>query len=173
MAERKEGVEMPIFGYDTIGSKTGLWGNYIIGSKFTMPYDGIANSISCYLYEYISTGDPPNKTKCAIYRVSDGKLIGVTEEVNVDKTAKWWTFNLITQPNLYKDIEYVLVLWGEKNKIMFYDTIGYSSYYKSGAYTGNFPDPISWEQKGYAGVYSIYCTYSGIGVLNVVNTNVE
>ena len=132
----------------------------MVGSRFTSPSSGTANSISVYIYNPTSTA---TNVKCAIYGESDKILIATTQQNNVPSGFNGWqTFNFATAPSLTNGASYSLVVW-LSNK-------GCNLYYNSGStgqtwYTiqtyGNFPNGPYNSLTGYTqenNVYSIYCT---------------
>jgi len=140
----------------------------IRGSIFTIPQDGVGESISGWIW----VTDEPTRYKCAIYRASDLRLIGVTEQRTISRTdggvwGVWATFNFSEpKPFLYAGTAYILVAWAESVAY----SAAYLAYdpgpgipgreqgrYQLMAYDG-FPDPLS---PGVEDTISlIYCTYT-------------
>ncbi|GAG95715.1 unnamed protein product, partial [marine sediment metagenome] len=77
----------PLFGYDTMGVNT-LYStfDYIIGSWFTCPEAGTANSITFYL---VLRSEDDGPQKLGIYKKSDGSFIGGTAEVSSQTPDSW------------------------------------------------------------------------------------
>jgi len=147
------------FGYETkeIGSQ---WiTNRISGSWFTCPEPGIAQSITAAVRNALAIDVP---YKCAIYRRSDGKLIGVTEEVMVPPTTgapgPWVTFNFPEPKPELENTDYYLVAWAKQNYSALHgtDEIGKGGYQE--LTYDSFPDP--WSRLLEDRKYCIYCTYT-------------
>jgi hypothetical protein len=100
---------MGIFGEDVYGNDNFQFtSNVIVGSSFTCPSDCVADSISVCITVYGGniTG------KCALYKVSDNSLVGVTEERvvnNADFTFE--VFNFISKPSLINGTDYYICYW--------------------------------------------------------------
>lgn len=145
---------MARFGYETIGGSYESLVDYITGSHFTCPGAGEADSITVHFDASIN----PGNAKCAIYKVSDDSLVGVTEERALN-TWDWHTFNFSApKPNL-TNIEYWLVLAHSVGaKYIDYDggDAGKGGY-EAFAYN-DFPAFESLT--GEARKYSIYCDYT-------------
>lgn len=153
-------VRDPDFGYKVKGGLSTSYVDYIIGTPYTCPSAGIAQSITVYVSLVLAGAD--TLVKCAIYKVSDNSLVGYTEEKLITEgTDDWVTFNIIWGGTLEADTAYYLVWWkGPAGPVyMYYDT-DLDGCYDSEAYNG-FPDPFSpttWANHK----FSIYCTYSAV-----------
>jgi len=170
---------MATFGYTTMGaiSWAGNIDNKIVGSIFTCPQNGTANSITAGLI----VTDVATRMKCAIYRASDRVLIGQTEEVLVPRSPTvggivqpvWTIFNFSTPPTLYGGVQYCLVVWS-------YDEPYTASYIQYDPGVGSPSDPTTWQALWFALAYgafpatlpsftrenricSIYCDYTVTG----------
>jgi len=146
------------FGYET-KEFTDIWiTNRITGSWFTCPDSGIAQSITAAVRNALGVDVP---YKCAIYRRSDGKLIGVTEEVMVPPTGApgpWITFNFPEpKPQLEANTDYYLVAWAKQSYSALHGTeeVGKGGYQE--LTYNSFPDP--WSRLLEDRKHSIYCTY--------------
>ena len=150
----------PTFGYTTKGANQALTpGNRIFASWYTCPENGQANSITVYLKQY-SSYTP--KIKCAIYRKSDGSLIGYTEEWQLTSGWDGWrTFSIISGGNLQAGTDYWLAMWGNEFYYRYYDSVSDKGCQKSATYN-DWPDPLTGitttDNKN-----SIYCTYTAGG----------
>jgi len=161
---------MGVFGYQVAGSSWTTSGDIIRGSIFTCPSNGRAVSITAYVKK---AGSSPLlgftvTFKYAIYRHSDGVLIGYTNEGSTTNTSGVWvTLNIISGGILVAGEVYVLVLFGKYEESLprwKYPSFAYDvgdpnqGHFKSLVYNG-FPDPIAWEGHNDR-KHSIYCTYS-------------
>ncbi|MCJ7571584.1 MAG: hypothetical protein MUO82_06885, partial [Candidatus Thermoplasmatota archaeon] len=150
------------FGYNTKAKTAGLNSNYIAGTSFVCPQNGVAQSITVWLDCWQST----LKAKCAIYSSDRTTLIGTTEEKVLGNKQTWQTFNFITQPNLVTGTSYYLVSWansGTDHVYTYYSSIsGYTSISASNTYGSTWPSSLSGTTNSNR-VYSIYCTYAASG----------
>jgi len=149
----------PVFGYDTMGTNGAGIENLMEGPVFPIPEDGVGISMSAGL----KSPDGWNaKVKCAVYRHSDLKLIGQTEErtIAVTTTFTFYTFNFAVQPHLVKGTDYVLLVWAEAAagacQLAFAFDASADSQYKAVAY-GGWPDPAVLTDS--VNLFSVYCTY--------------
>jgi len=144
----------PYFGYsERGGSRLTGWG-YILGSWFTCPSEGTADSITVYL------GGTLSKGKCGIYRKSDGSFVGETEE-KTSIPEGWNTFNFTDPKPSLSNVDYWLVVFGEAAPSVFATSeTGKMGRTLEDMYP-NFPDPWTPEIKDYK--ISIYCTYTPVG----------
>jgi len=163
---------MGTFGYATIGVNSKLITYYdpdagviheiIAGSVFTIPEDGIAESITVAL----KTGVAHSQyAQCAIYRHSDLKKIAVTQDVFIDLTTRfqWFTFPFAApKPTLTANTEYILVVWAEyatRTVYLAYDAgLTNQGHTQNGLVYNFWPDPLNPVHDN--AKYSIYCTYS-------------
>jgi hypothetical protein len=137
----------------------------IVGSQFTCPSNGTADSITAwfYVYYYAQMG-------AAIYRYSDGALIGTTDLIDVYNYEGFVQRTLDfsgTKPTLVADTVYVLVVWANaQDQVLF----GYTDsngpvlcdyYYTGYGYWWDWPDPIEWSGETTC-EYAIYCTYTPV-----------
>jgi hypothetical protein len=166
---------MAILGYNTLGTaSSSSIEDFITGSAFTIPENGMADSISVGLKSNVSWS---NKVKCAIYRVSDKVLIGVTEEkiVTLSSTANWFTF-LFTgdKPELAKNIEYYLVAWAIPSSFtnLIVANANIATSFALNRTYNSFPNPINITDT-FPLVYSIYCTYTPLAVQYTLTIQVE
>jgi len=140
---------MPIFGYPYTGTTELAIKNRIAGSWFRCPQRCIAQSISAFFYPGIA------KAKCAIYRRSDNRLIGVTEE-KTNLPSGFSTFNFPDPKPSLADIDYWLVTWGGDVGNLNITPQTAKGGYQEKTYN-SFPDP--WYPLSINYVASIYCTY--------------
>lgn len=145
------------FGWEAIGSErmAGL-SDLVLGSIFTAPENGIAESITVAF-------DSASNTKCALYRRSDFKLLGVTEE-KLAVAGGWTTFNFPTpKPPVNAGEKYILVAWVKIGTAIYCEMYQYTTrpgygYFK--AYN-DFLDPGASEFGMFSDkLCSIYCTYT-------------
>lgn len=160
---------MAVFGYQVIGTlgTTRNILNSIVGSVFTCPDAGTANSITVYLHIGGSAG---RKVKCAIYKHSDLSLVKATNE-RLDipiTTPGWYTFTFPAPDPELAAGDYILVAWGLAQGVPIFGYLYWDD--------GNGPDPGNqghYEDRVYDGFpgtmtvgghedrkYSIYCTYT-------------
>ena len=153
---------MPRFGSEEMGGMGCLITNKIRGSHFTCPSRGQAESITAALFGLLAG----NATvKCAIYRKSDNKLIGVTNELLINfgspPEVYWVTFDFPEpKPILEAGVDYWLVAWSKAGtteaNIRFADetvrggeqVLTYNSF------------PEAWSLERISRRYSLYCTYT-------------
>jgi len=155
--------------------KMGWFGNQDQATTAPLAIDASANRIYGSYYQCLEKGQAtaivlklrnfeaftPN-IKCAIYRKSDGALIGYTEEKNISgKGAYTWVeFHIISGGTLVAGQDYYLVFWANDIITIPYgvhDHVADKGCRLNLAYDG-FPDPLV----GYtteALQYCIYCTY--------------
>ena len=144
---------MGLFGHNSKGAYSDYDANLIKGAYFTCPETCTADSISVYLLYY--TGGV--KVKCAIYRVSDLSLVGVTEEWTVTAAFDdWHVFNFSSPPTLANE-DYILVLWNNGIVYSYYDYPFAVGRVQGLAYDG-FPNPL--VPSNNSNKVSIYCTYT-------------
>ena len=149
----------PNFGYETAGSVYNYFNNVIRGSFFTCPENGTADSITVYTRAYSS--DYYGNMKCAIYKLSDLSLVGVTEEIYIDfVAAQWKTFNFPSPKPSLTATDYILVGWSSTFMFAYYDTETSKGRYQSLTYN-SFPNPLNPTIADFK--HSIYCTYTVAG----------
>ncbi len=151
---------MSVFGNETLGASKALVGGYILGSWFTCPTDGTADSITAYV-----DGASRDPFKCAIYRKDDNRLVGITEEITLEEPLTGWlTFNFSEpKPTLALGTDYFLVCWGRfSTQLLYFDYTGKSGNQRISY--GAWPDPWSptIAPDPYSKNYSIYCTYTPV-----------
>lgn len=155
---------MPTFGYTTIGGTlSNTIENHIGGSVFTIPENGIANSITAYIEVTITT----HEAKCGIYKHSDLSFVGGTEEKTIAIGTGWETFGFTSKPRLLAGVEYILVAWSETGGgvcIVAHDTGDTDQGHRKASNYNGFPDPLVTPTHG-TQKFSIYCTYSYCGKL--------
>jgi len=149
----------PNFGYETKGgTELAPAGNYINGSWYSCLDTGDADSITVYLKQKFENLP---KIKCAIYKKSDGALVGYTEEWTLTSGWDGWkTFNIVSGGSLTAQ-DYWLVFWANNLVCGYEDAETNKGLYKNLAYDG-FPDPLT----GFSLIarkWSIYCTYTAGG----------
>jgi len=146
---------MPSFGNGVIGASYGTTGNFIMGSWFTCPENGLAVSISVYGYVSPATG----RIKAAIYRLSDLALIGVTEEgTGYEMPGVWATLNFLApEPTLELGVEYLLVAWSTLFNFFGEDEAG-KGRHKPLPYDG-WPNPLTGAVSNNRKL-SIICNYT-------------
>ena len=151
---------MSVFGNETPGASKALLAGYILGSWFTCPTSGTADTITAYV-----EGASRDPFKCAIYRRADNRLVGVTEEITLDGPfTGWLAFNFSApKPTLAPGTDYFLVCWGKfSTQLLYYDSPGNSGNQRI-PYDA-WPDPWSptIDPEPYTRNYSIFCTYSPV-----------
>jgi hypothetical protein len=157
-AIQKAGTGTGTFGYNQIGGSYYTINGMILGSQYTIPTSGTAQSITAYFRVYGGSGA---NVKAAIYTTS-GVLVGQTEQrsLSYSSSANWYTFNFLSgnQPSLTAGTTYVLVLWSNNDVRFYRDTTGSVNVdYQTIAY-GTWPNPATFSTS--TNEYSIYCTYS-------------
>jgi hypothetical protein len=173
-----------VFGYTKVGGmeiRPGYDpytdGNCLFGAVFTAPESGIAENITVYLNQHIESTP---RIKCAIYRHTDLRLIGVTEEwMLTSGWMGWKTFKFSApKPRVEAGVKYVLVMWDDGDPTK---ESGYGGVYLRAddgeieqghsqplMYSG-FPDPASFVHNNM--VVSIYCEYSPTPVRLEINSS--
>jgi len=150
------------FGYINKGKSGQSIANRITGSVFTINENGTADNITAFVLFPLAM--PPVKSKCMIYKLSDSKLVGVTEEIS-GKTldgGEWRSYNFLEpKPVLYKDTQYILVCWCDHN-----DQGGELYYDDFEDERGRYDIELYGLPPQYADfrnesrLYSIYCSYT-------------
>lgn len=136
----------------------------ISGSIFLAPEKGLVYSIVCYQQlSSIYRG----KHACAIYRASDLKLLGITDERKWETGTTGWIMFVFSRPiPIEAGEEYLLIAWGTLGCSLYFDR-GYPNR-RYAAYNydikrdyPNFPDPfIRDTEPGMTdGLVSIYAEY--------------
>jgi hypothetical protein len=157
---------MATFGCLTVGDSFRNLNNNIDGSVFTCPTSGTTENITAY----ITTHDGEVTTKCAIYRHSDGSLVGETEEYT-GTFCDWHVYNFPSPVHLVADTEYVLVAFGQGYASLAYaGGIENQGHYQSRTYSQGFPSTASFNHDNIK--CSIYCSYTSATSL-VVKINGE
>jgi len=129
----------------------------IRGSFFTCPEPGAAQSIYVLIKTY---SDAPQRIKCAIYRESDNRLVGVTEEVIVNKAGDWWVRLNFPEPKpKLEATNYALVAWATSPVGIWLSPMDVPRGRQYVPYTGVFPDPWNPEVFRTKEAHGIYCTY--------------
>ena len=183
---------MAIFGYDAIGSGVANFGTTgaIYGTNFTTPANcESADSMTVYFEMSGGRASTVWTAKLAIYRLSDGALIGATEERFWDNVAPdpdpnpnppangWYTFNFSPALTLVPSTAYILVGWGQITgstlgspvfKMKWTADASYDIYAQDIAYTGTFPDPHGLTDIA-DGKFAIYATYTPTGINFQIN----
>ncbi len=141
------------FGYEDKGVLDTTSVNFIMGSWFSCPQNGTADSITVYIKQEVTDG----KIKCAIYKRADNTLVGYTEEWTVSiGWDDWKTLDIVSGGEL-EALDYYLVLWQNKGNRFYLDAEDGKGGYQSRAYNV-FPNP--WTPTPWGQKVSIYCTYS-------------
>ncbi len=146
----------------TVKGNNAAWqgANVMVGSRFTSPSNGVANSISVYIS---NTGTTSVPVKCAIYKESDKQLLGTTQQVSVPAGyLGWQTFTLTTAQSLTSGASYSIIAWfGAKNCYIYYNSATTTqSWYSTQTYS-NFPSGPYNSFPAYGqenNVYSLYLT---------------
>jgi hypothetical protein len=142
------------FGYETKDAEADTGPNIILGSWYSCPNSGTANSITVYLKQY---GSYTPKIKCAIYKKADYTLVGNTEEWTL--TAGWdnWkTLNIISGGTL-EATDYFLVTWISSVVYVYRGILASKGRWSSTTYDG-WPSP--WSPNTSGEKFSLYCTYT-------------
>jgi hypothetical protein len=146
----------PNFGYKTKGDAYETERHELIGSWFSCPEAGTANSITVFLNW--QSGNP--KVKYGTYKKSDGALVDYTEEWTVTNNwVDWKTLNIIWGGALVAT-DYWLIAWFSGYDVGFQLSFDVAN---KGAYMdqtyGSFPStfvPGSYDNHKHC----IYCTYT-------------
>lgn len=137
---------------------------------------GTANSISAYIRaDFYQAGT--SNVKFALYKVSDGTIIGYTTEASY--TGETFdgkqTLNFVVEPTI-SAIDYWICSWGNDVMgpvAMYYDTVEDEGSATSHNYSESWTSPatfITYDDKR----YSIYCTYTAGGGTNAtVNASAQ
>jgi len=151
------------FGNPTPGDLYSNTEDVIRGSYFTANEYGTARNITAYVHCGNVSGPPSIHSVCMIYRKSDNKLIGRTEDTNpvTGASPDWVVYNFTEPyPVLEEDTEYVLVCWSEAPCYLYYDhMVCMSRGRHNHTVYGSPPDPIVWDVPDNNNLYSIYCGY--------------
>lgn len=177
----------PIKSNDTIGySTTGGNGflvadnldtanNFIGGKGTTGASGGNIDNLYVYIYSY-TAGSNSISTKINIYNYTSdtdaGTTAGVSNEIEIT-SAGLKTLTPSGTITLGGSTNYFITYWGDrvagsgKEVRIAFDFGAGKAVYKSAAYTGSFPSPLTGESGGNYGI-SIYATYtpSGGGATN-------
>ena len=158
----------PTFGYESVGSThTSSSSDRILGSWFSCPESGTANSITFYLPGDLYDDGP---RKLGIYKKSDNSFVGGTAEYSGETPNNWVTHDLESpQPSLSAE-DYWLVHWAEENALR-YDSVTGKGGDQAVGYPGSWPDP--WNPYITDRKYSIYCTYTAGGGGQTYEINVD
>lgn len=147
----------PNFGYEEIGALEEYDANLMGGSWFTCPESGTADSISVYSDYRLGA----EMFKCAIYKKSDGSLVGETEEITgLEYESGWWTLNFTEPKPVLSNTDYWLLFWqSDWSPEIRYDDSEAGKGHRTTDYAyGSWPDTITITET--ARIYSIYCTYT-------------
>lgn len=156
MKLKAEGID-PIFGCETLGPSGSVFTGYIMGSWFTCPEKGLAESITVGLRTTI--GEYSGEVKCASYKKVENFLVGETEErtLTLNATPTWYKFNFYPKPRL-ENADYYLEAWTNITNcaLLYYAETAKGA--EQHIEYNNFPDP--WIPFSIDARFSIYCTYS-------------
>ena len=111
---------MPTFGHGE-GAETFYYQDKMRGCIGTPAGAGKATKITCYCAAF--SDSYYGNAKCALYKSSDGSLVGSTDEVYIDWLEKGlhdWVFSI---PLDIEPIEYIIVIWMDKYVHLNYDAI--------------------------------------------------
>lgn len=144
---------MPNFGNETETSYKLSKGGKLVGSHFTCPEAGTADSVSFYG----SGGYYAAYGKAAIYKHSDNSKVAETEKVWLNPT-QWYTFNFADPKPTLEAIEYWLLISFCGGGYIFYDegVMGNGGYQTANC--DALPDPFVPTLEPH--IYCIYCTYT-------------
>lgn len=156
----------PTFGHDPADfpncTSSSTLQNYVKGIPATPADAGTAQSITVKVRLYGTS-----KTKCALYRASDGVKVAETEEYT-EAGASWQyvdypngkTYNFITPPSITVQQYWIVAFGGVAGCLIYYKS-GASGAGRYGAATyPTFPDP--WSPSEDYSEYAIYCTYTTV-----------
>lgn len=170
----------PSFGYTQEGSYDNAVASVgqqnIRGSVYALSSMAWVTSITVALGR--NHAELTGPVKCAIYRADD-TLVDSTQARNISipalPTYNWFTFNFSTVVFLVP-ANYIIVVWGyEDDPLGQYDIaydLGGVGRVKTEAYTGTFPNTISWGGTSSA-KHSIYANYSTLSNDEVTITDME
>jgi len=141
----------PTFGYEEVGASAySSSADYIVGSWFSCPEQGTAESITYYVY-----GSGGMDCEYGIYRKSDNSLVGHTPTAT--DAGGWHTINFNEpKPSLSAE-DYWLVRYGEDQHYK-YDSVAGKGGEQRKNYPGDWPDP--WSPTTIDKKISVYCTYT-------------
>lgn len=141
------------FGYETQGSNWQSVDDRITGSWFTAQSSGTVDNITAYV------DDPggPGHYKFGIYKKSDGSFVGYTNEAYAPQGGGWLTINITSGGSITGSVDYYLVVWGETNCRVAYDSDDGKGAYDSETY-GTWPDPLGETSEDKK--CSIYASYT-------------
>jgi hypothetical protein len=155
----------PTFGDENEGTSGDNLEDTIRGSKFQMPENGNANSISAYLY-YKTSGPNFYSVKAAIYN-NNSDFLGSTEERSLSNTggvATWETFTFSSSPFLTANENYYLVIWADSpsgsNDMELRYSLGVNNNNYSSQSYGAWPSSVSLLDESGTFQYNIYCSYT-------------
>lgn len=150
---------LPIFGYDLRGGVLLGFANRLMGSRFTALDSGTAMNIVAFQQYGVYAG----KHKCALYRASDMKLLGVTEEKEYPGGAmktEWVSFAFLSPVPIEAGTEYILIEWASMVAVAYMEEATPPRRYTYDLEYDSFPDPLPIEEWYYTfGTISIYCEY--------------
>lgn len=153
---------MATFGHTSKGAAgSQSIGRRLTGSVFRVPEDGVAESVSAYINAWSGS---QRSYRWAVYRHSDGALIGLTEERTTTSDPEGWvTLNFPDpKPQLSANTEYVLCGLCSSapgtSPLIFYDNDEATKGHYQSLTTYAFPNPANFSHE--ARKYSIYCTYT-------------
>ncbi|MFA5014825.1 MAG: hypothetical protein WC549_04730, partial [Actinomycetota bacterium] len=157
------------FGYTTVGTAgSNIFEDFAILGKFT--YSGgtgyNATKVTWYTEAAGTDSTYHGNTKCAIYKDSDKSLVVATVEVYINFNSPAWTDYAISSPPALTNQNYWLAFWPDKYSYYYYDAGGTSGESNIGAYTGNFPNPLTpttFVPDANNRNYSLYATYTPSG----------
>jgi len=143
-----------------IGTSNANVHNIIRGSEFTVTEDARVHNITAYVDGNVHYPPDDPIYQCMIYRVSDGHLMGASNQVACS-TLGWHTFTFTTKPLLVHNTQYMLSVWGDNDDANVYATPQYQGNgYVNSSYTfGTPPQTIAWHTYTLQ-QYSLFCRYT-------------
>ncbi|MBA7681074.1 hypothetical protein ES703_89402 [subsurface metagenome] len=142
-----------IFGNQATGDLFNLSKDYCMGSLYTCPEVGVAESISVFFH---ATAGGGKNFKAGLYKKSDKSWVANTG-VGVSVAGTWVTLD-ITDGGVLEATDYFIVVWLEEAEVTC-DTYDGTSAYDSEVYGNPWPNP--WDETAWGtNEFPFYCTYS-------------
>ncbi len=130
-------------------------GDYIRGIKVSFNESGCVTWISAVLYSLAHEV----KVKAALYKASDGSLLGQTQEHTITPNFDYIDFELDSPVQVENGTDYILAVWSDNGycRVCYCGTSSELRYQQEQAY-GSWPDPASFSTEGDKNLF-IYCTF--------------
>ena len=143
-----------------------LDGNYYYGLLATSSDTGYAVYLNARVRKFNRTGGSSCNVKCALYRASDGVLMGVTDSkvVTIADPDFPVVFTFTTNVPVVNGTAYYITIVGDQTIFMWgQNDIDIDALYISGTYATAFDDPITWDYIGafdFACALNVDCSYT-------------